>query len=91
MEGNLYQGMTIHNLLEKVDLLNFMFDEDGEGGVKGTEKPSDVSKTVVRATDPTAAYLGLLQHLSTGTDRHLMYFKSQVQGTSSVTRSRWMT
>jgi len=58
MEGNLYQGMTIHNLLEKVDLLNFMFDEDGEGGVKGTEKPSDVSKTVVRATDPTAAYLG---------------------------------
>jgi len=58
MEGNLYQGMTIHNLLEKVDLLNFMFDEDGEGGVKGTEKPSDVSKTVVRTTDPTAAYLG---------------------------------
>ena len=50
MEGNLYQGMTIHNLLEKVDLLNFMFDEDGEGGVKGTEKPSDVSKTVVRTT-----------------------------------------
>lgn len=58
MEGNLYQGMTIHNLLEKVDLLNFIFDEEGEGGVKGTEKPSNVSKTTVRTTDPTSAYLG---------------------------------
>ena len=59
MEGNLYQGMTIHNLLEKVDLLNFIFEDDGDGSSKGTEKLSDVSKTVVRTTDPTSAYLGL--------------------------------
>ena len=61
MEANLYQGMTIHNLLEKVDLLNFMFEEDGDGdgSSKGTEKPSEMTKTVVRNTDPTSAYLGL--------------------------------
>ena len=59
MEGNLYQGMTIHNLLEKVDLLNFMFEEDGDGSSKGSEKPSDANKIVVRNTDPTSAYLGL--------------------------------
>jgi len=50
--------MTIHNLLEKVDLLNFMFEEDGDGSSKGSEKPSDVNKIVVRNTDPTSAYLG---------------------------------
>ena len=59
MEGNLYQGMTIHNLLEKVDLLNFIFEDDGDGSFKGTEKPIDVTKTVVRNSDPTSAYLGL--------------------------------
>ena len=65
MEGNLYQGMTIHNLLEKVDLLNFMFEDDGDGGYKETEKPSDVTKTtVVRNSDPTSAYLGLLKQPS---------------------------
>ena len=49
MEGSLYQGITLHNnLLEKVDLLNFVFDEEGEGGVKGTEKP------MVRAPDPSS-------------------------------------
>ena len=57
MEGN--QGMTIHKLLEKVDLLNFIFDEDGDGSSKGKEKPSDVTKTVVRNSDPTSTYLGL--------------------------------
>jgi len=52
MEGN--QGMTIHKLLEKVDLLNFIFDDDGDGS-NGTEKP----KTVVKNNnDPTSAYLG---------------------------------
>jgi len=51
--------MTIHNLLEKVDLLNFMFEDDGDGSFKETEKPSDVTKTtVVRNSDPTSAYLG---------------------------------
>ena len=59
MEGNLYQGMTIHNLLEKVDLLNFIFEDEGDGSSKGTEKVSAISKTVVRPTDPTSAYLGL--------------------------------
>jgi len=58
MEGNLYQGMTIHNLLEKVDLLNFIFEDEGDGSSKGTEKVSAISKTVVRPTDPTSAYLG---------------------------------
>ena len=55
MDGSLYQGITIHNLLEKVDLRNFVF----EGGVKETEKSSDVRKTVVRVPEPTSAYLGL--------------------------------
>jgi len=50
--------MTIHNLLEKVDLLNFIFEDEGDGSSKSTEKLSDVGKTVVRATDPTSAYLG---------------------------------
>ena len=55
----MYQGMTIHNLLEKVDLLNFIFEDDGDGTFKETEKPLDVTKTVVRNSDPTSAYLGL--------------------------------
>jgi len=58
MEGNLYQGMTIHNLLEKVDLLNFMFEDDADGSSKGSEKPPDLSKMIVRTSDPTSAYLG---------------------------------
>merc|ERR1711997_101181 len=45
-------------LLEKVDLLNFIFDEDGDGSSKEKEKPSDVTKTVVRNSGPTSAYLG---------------------------------
>ena len=53
MDGSLYQGMTIHNLVEKVDLRNFVFEEDVEGGVKETEKPS------VKVPEPTSAYLGL--------------------------------
>jgi len=51
-----FPGMTIHNLLEKVDLLNFIFEEDGEGGSK---KSDDVSnKTVIKTNDPSSAYLG---------------------------------
>jgi len=41
-----------------VDLLNFIFEDDGDGSFKGTEKPIDVTKTVVRNSDPTSAYLG---------------------------------
>ena len=60
MEGNLYQGMTIHNLLEKVDLLNFMFEDDSDGNSKAKESSPDLSKTITISTDPTSAYLGLL-------------------------------
>merc|ERR1719191_1801016 len=34
-----------------------MFEEDGDGSSKWSEKPSD-NKIVVRNTDPTSAYLG---------------------------------
>lgn len=57
MEGNLYQGMTIHNLLEKVDLLNFIFEDDSDGSNKGKEKTPELNKTVT-SSDPTSAYLG---------------------------------
>jgi len=58
MEGNMYQGMTIHNLLEKVDLLNFMFDEDSDGNTKTKESSPELSKTISVSSDPTSAYLG---------------------------------
>jgi len=58
MEGNLYQGMTIHNLLEKVDLLNFMFEDDSDGNSKAKESSPDLPKTITISTDPTSAYLG---------------------------------
>jgi len=57
----MFHGMTIHNILEKVDLFNFMFDDDDssskeqkDGGIK------DSGKTVIRsnAADPQSAYLG---------------------------------
>ena len=57
MEGNLYQGMTIHNLLEKVDLLNFIFEDDSDGSNKGKEKTPELNK-MVTSSDPTSAYLG---------------------------------
>jgi len=62
MDGQMFHGMTIHNILEKVDLFNFMFDDDEssskdqkEGGVN-----KESGKTVIRsnAADPQSAYLG---------------------------------
>ena len=62
MEG--LHGMTINNILEKVDLLNFIFDEDASNEKQkeaGTSKVVAPVKTVVmNASDPTCAYLGNL-------------------------------
>jgi len=58
--------MTINNLLEKVDLFNFVFDED-EAGNKEMKDGSTLGpclntqvteKTVIKAPNPTSAYLG---------------------------------
>lgn len=60
MDGQMFHGMTINNILEKVDLLNFMFEEDDTGSKKpeqgetGQQQP----KMVVKTSDPTSAYLG---------------------------------
>jgi len=55
-------GMTINNILEKVDLLNFIFDEDGNNEKQkeaGTSKVvAPVKAVVMNASDPTSAYLG---------------------------------
>ena len=61
MDGQTFHGMTIHNILEKVDLLNFMFDEEGNNEKKkeaGTSKIATPNKGVMTASDPTSAYLG---------------------------------
>jgi len=61
MDGQTFHGMTIHNILEKVDLLNFMFDEEGNNEKKekaGTSKIVTPNKGVMTASDPTSAYLG---------------------------------
>jgi len=54
--------MTINNILEKVDLLNFIFDEDGNNEKQkeaGTSKVvAPVKAVVMNASDPTSAYLG---------------------------------
>jgi len=66
MDGQLFHGMTINNLLEKVDLFNFVFDED-EAGNKEMKDGSTLGpclntqvteKTVIKAPNPTSAYLG---------------------------------
>jgi len=49
--------MTIHNLLEKVDLLNFMFEDDSEGSNKVKENSPELARTV-NISAPTSAYLG---------------------------------
>jgi hypothetical protein len=62
MDGQTFNGMTINNILEKVDLLNFMFDEDGNNEKQkgaGTSRASVAPvKAVMNASDPTSAYLG---------------------------------
>jgi len=66
MDGQLFHGMTINNILEKVDLFNFVFDED-ESGNKEMKDGSTLGpclntqvteKTVIKAPNPTSAYLG---------------------------------
>ena len=56
-------GMTINNILEKVDLLNFIFDEDGNNGKQmeaGSSKVvAPVKADVMNAFDPSSAYLGI--------------------------------
>jgi len=57
----MFHGMTINNILEKVDLLNFMFDEDENGSKKKEGESSGnktMDKTVIKTSDPTSAYLG---------------------------------
>ena len=66
MDGQLFHGMTINNILEKVDLFNFVFDED-EAGNKEMKDGSTLGpclntqateKTLIKSTKPTSAYLG---------------------------------
>jgi len=60
-DGPMFHGMTINNILEKVDLLNFMFDEDENGSKKKEGETSGnktMDKTVIKTSDPTSAYLG---------------------------------
>jgi len=61
-DGQMFHGMTIHNILEKVDLLNFMFEEDGgtdSHKKDGVSKDSGSGKKVIKSSsDPTSAYLG---------------------------------
>lgn len=56
----MFPGVTIHNLLEKVDLLNFIFDEDEGGNNKDKKNGNDdiTGKTVIKTNDPSSAYLG---------------------------------
>jgi hypothetical protein len=61
MDGQMFHGMTINNILEKVDLLNFMFEEDDAGSSKKPEQGEtrqQQPKMVVKTSDPTSAYLG---------------------------------
>jgi len=53
--------MTIHNILEKVDLFNFMFDDDESSEDQKEEGVNqDSGKIVIRSktADPQSAYLG---------------------------------
>lgn len=63
MDGQTFNGMTINNILEKVDLLNFMFDEEGNNEKQkgaGTSRAVAPVKAVMNGPDPTSAYLGKL-------------------------------
>jgi len=52
-----FQGMTLRDILEKVDLINIQVEEGKEMKQKNNEKNED-GKTVIQVCDPTAAYLG---------------------------------
>jgi hypothetical protein len=59
MDGQMFHGMTINNILEKVDLLNFIFEEDDSGKQKpDAGQQQQQPKMVVKTSDPTSAYLG---------------------------------
>ena len=63
MDGQQLHSITIQNILEKVDLFNFMFDDDESSkDQKEEEVNQDSGKIVVRsnAADPQSAYLGEL-------------------------------
>ena len=63
MDGQQLHSMTIQNILEKVDLFNFMFDDEESSKDKKEEGVNqDSGKIVVRsnAADPQSAYLGEL-------------------------------
>lgn len=53
------QGMTIKDILEKVDLFNISVEDDThqQDKQKNLQKNSE-GKTVIQASDPTSAYLG---------------------------------
>ena len=61
MDGQQLHSMTIQNILEKVDLFNFMFDDDESSEDQKEEGVNqDSGKIVIRsnAADPQSAYLG---------------------------------
>lgn len=53
------QGMTIRDILEKVDLFNIEVEDESKSKMKkkNMEKNSE-GKTVIQVSDPTSAYLG---------------------------------
>jgi len=64
--GGVWHGMTIRDILEKVDLFNITtVEEDGEKPQKdsnpstlGSYETNQDGKTVIPVSDPTSAYLG---------------------------------
>lgn len=64
--GGVWHGMTIRDILEKVDLFNITtVEEDGEKSQKdsnpstlGSYETNQDGKTVIPVSDPTSAYLG---------------------------------
>ena len=61
MDGQQLHSITIQNILEKVDLFNFMFDDDESSEDQKEEGVNqDSGKIVIRSktADPQSAYLG---------------------------------
>ena len=62
-DGQIFHDMTISNTLERVDLLNFMFEEDGgtdSSNEYGISKDHGSGKEVINSTiDPVSAFLGM--------------------------------
>jgi len=51
------QGMTIRDILEKVDLFNVNVQNSQKGTEKHLSKGQD-GKTIIETNDPSSAYLG---------------------------------